>query len=556
MDRPPSLTVFDGSASIGGTKILFEQGSTRLFLDFGTNYQRMGAFYEEYLQPRPSRGITDYLAVGLLPRVKGVYRSDLFPPYDYPERDDDWPGSRVEAVLLSHGHLGHAGGIAFLDPELPIVATPMTLALLRAWQEGGRSDLTSEITYLGPRAPAAATGRAGDSLPGRRLESDRDAPRRSRRFWLVGGVPEGFAEELRRSPFGGRTDFAPIDPEPAPDRFGDVRVRFHGVDHSVYGAAGFLLEADGGAVAYSGDLRFHGERGRETEGFLTLLEAKHPEVLLVEGTRLRAPGDGKPQPRMTEDEVERNCRAEVARYEGRLVVADFGPRNVERLRRFRSIALASGRELVLTPKDAFLLHVLNAVDPRVEVDLRPGAMRILEEPSVGSERPWLSLVFRRFASAFLNPRDIARAPGRFLLCFSFFDANDLVDLKREGATEGGLWLYSSSEAHGEEQEFDFERLQRWIDWAGMHQVGFRYLVGSAGERTLSFDHPEDVGHHASGHATQEELVEFVRRVAPKFVVPVHTVQPPTRYAELLRARGALARVLRPEAGRPIDWSAG
>jgi ribonuclease J len=553
MDRAAGLTVFDGHSSIGGTKILFEQGETRLLLDFGTNYKRMGEFYEEYLKPRASRGLTDYLELGLLPRIRGLYRRDLFPPYDYPQKDRDWPGARPTAVLLTHAHLDHCGAVGFVDPTIPVVATPMTLALLRAWQETGAADLTSEITYVGARAPTDRGGGPGDSLPGRLLETDREAVRRARPFWLLGGVPDGFAPALRRSPFGGRTPFEPVDPVGFPGAFGDLRVESHGVDHSVYGASAFLIEADGGLVAYSGDVRRHGEHGRETEGFLRRLEAKRPEVLIVEGTRLTASGDRSAQPSTTEAEVESNCRGEVERYPGKLVVADFGPRNVERLRSFRRIAQATGRTLVLTPKDAFLLQMLHSVDPAIEADLGPGGMRILEEPSVGAPRAWQSLVVDRFADAYLNPHDVAAHPGRWILCFSFFDCNDLVDLKREHATDGGLYLYSSSEAHGEEQEFDFLRLQKWIRWAGLDQVGFRYLPDAAGVPELRFDHPDDVGHHASGHATQAELLDLIHRADPKVIVPVHTEQTPSRYGELLRAQGVSARVLAPKAGVPLDW---
>ena len=59
--------------------------------------------------------------------------------------------------------------------------------------------------------------------------------------------------------------------------------------------------------------------------------------------------------------------------------------------------------------------MLHAADPSVEVDLGPGGMRILEEPSVGPPRPWLTGVLDRHPDAFLNPRDVARSPGRFLL---------------------------------------------------------------------------------------------------------------------------------------------
>ncbi len=403
------------------------------------------------------------------------------------------------------------------------------------------------------RAPADNGPRPGDSLSGRRLESDRDAPKRGRPFQLVGELPTALRREILRSPFGGRTIFEPSEPVAAGSRIGDLEFRTQTVDHSVYGATAFLLETDGGPIAYTGDVRFHGERGEETERFVRELEARRPELLIIEGTRLRPNDDAPPQPKRTEDEVERNCAQRVAESEGRLVVADFGPRNVERLRRFRRIAHAAGRSLVLTPKDAFLLHLLHAADPSVEVDLGPGGMRILEEPSVGPERGWLSGVLDRHADAFLNPRDIARAPGRHLLCFSFFDCNDLVDLKKEGATEGGLWLYSSSEAHGEEQEFDFLRLEHWIEWAGMRKVGFRHTVDAAGERRLTFEHPDDVGHHASGHATEAELVELIARAGPRAIVPVHTIQKPERYRALLKARGADVRVLAPTPGRSIEW---
>ncbi len=544
---PPELTILDGHQSIGGTKILFEQGATGVLLDFGTNYQRMSRFFEEYLQPRPTRGLVDQIELGLLPRRAGLYRRDLLPSQDYPNGDADWPGRRIDALLLSHGHLDHCGAMAFLDPEIPVIGSPTTVALLRSWQESGKSDVTSEVTYLGPRQPVDGSG-------GRLIETDRTAAKQSREFRLLGEAPTGLRDLLERSPFAGdRTRFEPRAITSAPDRIGDgLRYAAYPVDHSVYGAMAYVIEADGGPVAYSGDLRFHGEKGRETEAFVRALEARPPELLIVEGTRLTARDDAPAQARVSEDDVERNCRARVEEYPGRLVVADFGPRNVERLRRFRRIALDTGRQLVVTPKDAYLLHLLHASDPSIETDLAPGGMRILREPSTRGA-PWLRLVLGAYGSAFLDPEEIARSPGRYLLCFSFFDCNDLIDLR--AATPGGLWLYSSSEAHGEEQEFDFERLQAWIRWAGMHQVGFRYEVDPAlgGRGRLRFDHPEDRGHHASGHATQEELLEFIRRAAPRRILPVHTDQSPERYEALLRARGIPTPVIRPLPDRPVRW---
>lgn len=401
--------------------------------------------------------------------------------------------------------------------------------------------MQGEVTYMGPRR---------NDPSGRLIVADRAAPKIGRAFSLLSEAPESFLNILRTSPYGEKTVYEPTLPTKSPNRWDDLELRWSGVDHSVYGAAGFLLAADGVLVGYTGDLRFAGERRKETESFTQLLENQGSDlVLVVEGTRLTRPGESKAQAMITEADVEANCQKVVEQYPGKLVVADFGPRNVERLRTFRRIALATGRQLVITPKDAYLLHVLHSVDPSIELDCGAGGLRILEEPSAEDRRSWQKEITRRFGDAYLSPTEVVDQKGKWILCLSFYDCNDLVDLR--GGTGGGLWLYSSSEAHGEESEFDFMRLQNWIKWAGMYQVGFRYVAGPDGELHLIFDHPDDVGHHASGHAAQAELLEFIKQVSPKAIIPVHTEQSPRRYEELLRSQGVRTTVIPPEGGVPI-----
>ncbi len=525
------VTVLDGAASIGGTKILVESGAERVLLDFGTNYQTMGRFYEEYLHPRSSRGITDLLAVGLLPARRGFYRPDLLPSPDFPRADAEFEGSPPSAVLLTHAHLDHCGALAFLDPAIPVYLSPATLATLRAVQETGKADLTTELTYYQPRSAR------GSGL----LAAERGGGRLRRSFRLFGEAAGALVAALGEPP-ARRGEFSGPDPASAA---GDPLTRELGiqafpVDHSLLGSSAYLLDVDGARLAYTGDVRFHGARGRETEAFLSALERTQPDILLVEGTRLRPRGSAEPQNQTSEEEVRRNAAARVAEYAGRLVVADFGPRNIERLQTFREVADTTGRQLVVTEKDAYLLTLLHTVDRSVPVDFGVGGMRIWQEPSVRLATAWQERVGAAYPDAGIGPAEIAQAPGRWILCFSFFDANDLVDLRK--ATPGGLWLYSSSEAHGEEQEFDFARLQNWIAWAGLRQVGFRFDPTS---RTLTFE----PGYHASGHATEAELVDLVRRSGARMIVPVHT-ETPRRYEEVLGPEGARLRL--PRAGEPID----
>ena len=72
-----SLTFYGGVNEIGGNKILLEDKDTRVFLDFGKSFSRRAKFFEEYINPRVANGIEDYLTMGLLPNVQGIYRDDL-----------------------------------------------------------------------------------------------------------------------------------------------------------------------------------------------------------------------------------------------------------------------------------------------------------------------------------------------------------------------------------------------------------------------------------------------------------------------------------------------
>jgi ribonuclease J len=531
MPAAATLQVLDGHDSIGGTKILLATGEHRVLLDFGTNYRRMSQYYADFLRPRASRGVLDFLVHGLLPPLAGAYRRDLFPPDEFPHGDVEGERSAPTAVLLTHAHLDHCGAIAFLEPSIPVYSTPTTLAMLRSWQETGKADLLNEVVYCGTRtATASGILRSGESKE------------KHQRSWRLLGEPSSaLIDAVTRAP---TAKGELIGPAPADGRGDDVLRELHvesrAVDHSLMGAAGFVLDVDGARVAYTGDVRFHGERRAETEGFLQSLERRSPDVLLVEGTRLERPGATERPNVTSEPEVRRNALTALREFAGKFAVADFGPRNVERLRLFRDVAHELDRQLVITDRDAHLLTTLSATQPDIPVDFGPGGLRIWTEPSASRGAPWQHQIDETHSDARIDRSEIERRPGHWLLCFSYHDVNDLVDLRR--ATRGGAWLYSSSEAHGEEQEFDFQRLQHWIEWAGMHAVGF--TVDPASGRPHF-----PAGLHASGHATQSELIELVRRANPRTVIPVHS-EVPELYRTLLGPEGA--RVVLPRPDVPLD----
>ena len=47
-----SLTFYGGINRIGGNKILLDDNGTRIFLDFGMNFEEHQEYYTEYMPPR------------------------------------------------------------------------------------------------------------------------------------------------------------------------------------------------------------------------------------------------------------------------------------------------------------------------------------------------------------------------------------------------------------------------------------------------------------------------------------------------------------------------
>ena len=94
--------------------------------------------------------ITLYL--GLLPRLN-IYRSDLIPSDLFLSQ---FPELNVTAVLLSHAHMDHAGNLGVLKKDIPIVASPESIAILKGMQDTGSTSLDTSSTYIASESPIDA----------------------------------------------------------------------------------------------------------------------------------------------------------------------------------------------------------------------------------------------------------------------------------------------------------------------------------------------------------------------------------------------------------------
>jgi ribonuclease J len=305
-------------------------------------------------------------------------------------------------------------------------------------------------------------------------------------------------------------------------RVGRLRARCWPVDHSIHGAVAWGVETSAGWVLYTGDLRLHGSRGDTTRRFIAEARSLQPRALLCEGTRAPLRGnETEPEPRpVTEQEVENNAHRLVAAERG-LVVADFGPRNIERLQAFLRIAQATQRTLVIVPKDAYLLDAMRLADPAIPSVASEQALRVYCDLKAGTSG-WEQRIRKKYTSSLVTPDDIAANQDRFILCFSFWDIKNVIDI----APHGGAYIYSSSEAYTEDQRLDLWRLRNWLDHFGLRGVGLPRTASEEDDVDLPGQfQPGEEKLHASGHATASDLIALAKEIRPRTLVPIHTENP-------------------------------
>ncbi|VVB64362.1 Ribonuclease J [uncultured archaeon] len=485
-----SLTVYDGANGIGGNKIYLEEKGNGVFLDFGKNFGKYGSFYEEFLKSRDTRGIHDLMYLDLLPKLN-IYRPDLIPS---DLSLSQFPTLNVAAVLLTHAHLDHCGNIGMLRKDIPLVATPECIVIMKGMQDAGVSSLETDTAYFSPRQPTDDQGLYLSSIAGMNYQG--------RDFCCTEEPSEALTSFLSRKPGQDGKRAKKLEPGNCccfDNAAFPFEITAHPVDHSIFGATAYILQGET-TVAYTGDFRLHGKKEQSTREFVS--RARDASVLITEGTRAGPSEEEK----TSERSVCETCRESVEASSG-LVIADFSPRNFERLESFQEIAKKTGRELVAMAKDVYMLHNLQSIGGSCMTE----GLRIYNEITDKSKRKWEQEVVQPlYGDRYVDHTSIRESPEDYILCFSFFDMKHLLDIK----PEGGTYIYSACEAFNEEMEIDFKRLWHWLKRFNINSASF-FL--NENEAPLF-----DKRYHASGHASGEDIIWAIEQIDPDYIVPIHT----------------------------------
>ncbi|MGQ9454672.1 MAG: MBL fold metallo-hydrolase [Armatimonadota bacterium] len=515
------IIVLDGAGCIGGNKILLQDGDVRLFFDFGRNFSTTSRYYEEFLNPKTCQGIYEPVVMGLLPPYQDLYRPDLvseqFKRHRLWEAVDARSIGDIGGVLVSHAHVDHIGDIHYLRTDIPIYCSPLTAAIARALQDispGG-----GEYCYYNERSSAADEYVMGLTKPN-------DSPAHLRTYHLTCSPRDEFVQmwnslSQKKKELAGYREFHEAD------SCAGLLIRSFPVDHSVYGATAWAVETSAGWVVYTGDIRTGGKYGKLTQQFAEEVSKLSPVALIIEGTRV----DSKTL--ATEDQVYDSCLEAVRNHSG-LVVADFGPRNVERLLMILRVARETGRELAVLPADAYLLDLMRKAADDLVPSLDSFGIKIYWEYQVGKCAWKQNLRDKYPESLFVDPDLVRDNQGSFICCFSFWDINELAYIK---PVADSAYIFSSCEAFNEEMKIDAQRLRAWIERFELNLYG-----------RLDESDQESDPFHVSGHAPGPELKSIVETVRPKKLIPVHCEKPEC-YRDLV---GDLCEVIIPEVGVPIE----
>ena len=418
-----SLTFYGGVNEIGGNKILLEDKDTKVFLDFGMSFGKRGAYFDEFMSPRVSTGLKDFIEMGLIPNLENVYRTDLLKMIDRTDTETD-----IDAVLLTHAHADHADYISFLNENIPVYMGDTCKLILEAIQMRSASKFEREILSFKPRP------------------TDRKA--------------EPIERDIRTFRTGDKFKIGSLEIEP-----------IH-VDHSVPGAYGFIIYTSSGPVVYTGDIRLHGTNPTMTDDFIKKAIDVKPIALLAEGTRIT-----DLQSDESEQKVFNECNMHVSNTD-KLAIADFNFKDMDRLRTFYNIAKQNNRKFVVNVNDApFLEHL--AKDPQLNVPTPNDEHIQIFSPEKSTRRKF-EKEYLEYDNV-ITAQDLAKQQGQSLCAFSFWHFGALIDTK---PTPGSLYIHSASEPFNDEGVSDKKRIDLWLDHFDLNRVQSHCSGHSKGQDLL------------------------------------------------------------------------
>ena len=324
----------------------------------------------------------------------------------------------------------------------------------------------------------------------------------------------GFAQR-RLEERGVRADLRTLRPGEAVD-IGPFRVHPIRVAHSVLDSLALAIETPAGVVLHGGDFKIDASAPPEERTDVEALSRwgdRGVMVLLSDSTNVEVSGTTG-----GEDDVVPAFEDVLARTPGRVLVSCFATA-IPRMQRVSDLACRAGRPVAFLGR-----RMLDNTETALDLGLmRLSGPGVLAE-ELGSESGRRAVVF------------VSGSQGEPLSALSLVSVGEHRDL---AAGPGDTVVLSARAIPGNERA-----VSRLI--SNLFRLGCDVV------------HPGLARVHVSGHGAQDDLVELLRRVRPRYLVPVHgEYRMLAQHARLAARAGFPADdVLVAEDGEVLSFSAG
>ena len=495
----------------------------------------------------------------------------------------------VDGVFISHAHFDHIQDVSFLDPSIPIYCTEQTKILTKAVSNVSTLGVDDQYYHLQKDTKITQKKPSFKTLcPDAYCLSEV----KEKNYPIIPDPKTkfSFTHEVTPKERTFNTDLK--------GNIKDIDYELILVGHSVPGACSVLLTLpDGKRILYTGDLRFHGADEVSIDDYVKAVTAggKLVDVMITEGTRVDSDNV------ITEAQVGKDITKDIGTCEG-LVLISFGWKDLTRFKTVYEASKTNERILVISPKLAYLLYEMHIKfpteydDPRTmkhlqvylkrEGDLlysaadydkwKMGYLHFHGRNSAKNDRNLVRIAEYLDRGGDPNnsdnrlPQDdttcnyqdiyelalhhlqngarayqIRQNPKKYVLMFSFWDANELFDLIPQTDNHDTHYISASTEPFSDEMEIDEAKMFQWLDY-------FKIQYETEQENHTNPNKSEQKvfkRRHVSGHASKSDLQKVINKINPKILIPMHTFNP-EKFKDIYKGK-----IIQPTYAQPIDLNA-
>lgn len=261
-------------------------------------------------------------------------------------------------------------------------------------------------------------------------------------------------------------------------KIGNISVTPILCDHSAFDSYMFIIEAENKRILYTGDFRANGRAD-----FNKLID-ELPEVdaVIIEGTTLTR--DNNIQ-NIEEKKLEKIAVNYLKKYDGPAFVM-MSPMNVDRLKTVENISKRTNRILL---EDLYTAKIAAASDCVV-----PDKNKNIRVFMTKGDSEYDELC--KYGNAKISRESISKQ--KFIMCIRSSMKNHLEKLSKLVSFKNGVLFYGMWKGYMEQPQ-----INDFIDF--MKNKGVRLHIL-----------------HTSGHADSMTIDKLIKKVKPKFILPIHT----------------------------------